>query len=161
MKNKVTYVTDVGTFVHESEVTRLDTGTDIVSYDVKNVCKKIGDGEDEYVLTPTEFEVSRKKRSDYVNSFNDSVGVKAIEKQLLLNRLPELVDGDGVVDLTKIPDDPVALRQWIIDAKQKYNDSGIDLGSVEQAAGATDEQILAAVQKVLAAQKQEENGGAQ
>lgn len=102
---------------------------DIVNFYNKDVVKKIGEGEDDFIIEQKVTEYDRCDRQDYINSFKGDVGVKnQIAKAIREGESPSYVMTEkfksqqkGLVDMIKIEDalaDPDGFAKQI---KESYD----------------------------------------
>lgn len=83
---------------------------DIVTYETREVVKKTGEGDEDFIVINKVVETSRKNRQDYINSFSSEVGILNILKKVALtgddpynNEYIEQRKGGQYIDATALP----------------------------------------------------------
>lgn len=89
---------------------------------IKQVVKKIGDGENDYVIEDKEV-ITKRDIAEVINAQNSDAGIEAFLQPYLTSgeKLPNVNVGDEIADYTKCPDtlaDAIALGE---EAKKKFN----------------------------------------
>lgn len=99
--------------------------------------KKVGDGEDDYIIVKKVVK-SKRKIKDVIDADKDSVGVENIIKQVLRTGDTSLLpidDGKCNVDLVGAPEDLMQLKQSAVDAEDAFKKlppeltDGLDMAS--------------------------------
>lgn len=114
---------------------------DIVEYVVKDTFKKVGEGENDFVVIPVVVESARFNRKDYINSFRDDVGILNILKKVqlsgdvtLLNQRPS--QGENLVDISNYPDNFADAMNILDKAQETSKKAGVTVdnaGAMSQA----------------------------
>lgn len=136
---------------------RVFESSDIVSYYMKEVVKKVGEGEDDFVVEKVLTEYDRTPREDYINSFANDVGVKNMIRKAIANGQDPSIcfrAKGGYVDLTKAPGSMTELEQSLQSADKAYESLPADMKkahSKSEAHKITREEIEAYVSKAVAA----------
>lgn len=131
--------------------------SDIVHYYMKDVVKKVGEGEEDFVIEQKLEEYDRTPRAEYINSFKNDVGIKNMIRKAIANGQDPAVcfrAKGGYVDLTKAPNSITELEQSLQSADKAYENLPKDLKkahSKSEAHKITREEIEQYVAKAVAA----------
>lgn len=99
--------------------------------------KKVGDGEDDYIIVKKVVK-SKRKIQDVIDADKDSVGVENIIKQVLRTGDTSLLPvdtGNCNVDLVGVPENLMELKQTAVDAEKAFKElppeltDGLDMAS--------------------------------
>lgn len=142
---------------------------DIVEYAVKQVVKKVGDGEDDYVLEDKVVEVSRVNRQEWIAKDAPDVGVMNILEKVrrsgdmsLFNQTGASIP-DGIQDYTNVPESVGEALKAVQAGSNSFEGLKAIFGdtSFDELATMTPEQIAAKLSAFVAAntkkQESEEN----
>lgn len=136
----------------------------LVTRELKTKVKKTGDGEEDFVTYEEVVITEKINRKEYIDSFASECGIENIAKKFMLTRDPSVfnqrknVYPEGVVDLTKMPEDYISAQNMVNDQKAVLNSLPEDLQKL--VLNGSKEDIIAYYEKKAAEKAANTTGGA-